>query len=92
MLNGLEETDDHRLFPVLSTFRSSAQIGLEIDRLADGRVVVMVLSSPNPWSGMVNITEAERVQRLDLPMTAYMDDVERLGLRMEELLAAGNYG
>jgi hypothetical protein len=52
----------------------------------------MVLSSPNPWSGMVNITEAERVQRLDLPMTAYMDDVERFGLRMEELLAAGNYG
>ena len=34
MLNRLEETDDHRLFPVLATFNSSARIGLEIDRLA----------------------------------------------------------
>jgi uncharacterized membrane protein len=72
MLNGLEETDDYRLFPVLATFSSSARIGLEIDRLANGRFVVMVPNSPNPWSGMVNIMEADRVQRLDLPMTAYM--------------------
>ncbi len=86
MLNGLEETDDHRLFPVLATFNSSARIGLEIDRLSDGRVVVMVPSSPNPWSGMVNIMEAERVQRLDLPMTAYMENVERFGQGMEEML------
>jgi uncharacterized membrane protein len=92
MLNGLEETDDHRLFPVLASFNSSARIGLEIDRLSDGRVVVMVPSSPNPWSGMVNIMEAERVQRLDLPMTAYMENVERFGQGMEELLAAGKSG
>lgn len=89
MLNGLEETDDHRLFPVLATFNSSARIGLEIDRLSDGRVVVMVPSSPNPWSGMVNIMEADRVQRLDLPITAYMENVERFGQGMEELLRSG---
>ncbi len=35
---------------------------------------------------MVNIMEAERVQRLDLPMTAYMENVERFGQGMEEML------
>jgi len=92
MLNGMEETDDYRLFPVLATFSSSVRIGLEIDRLANGRVVVMVPNSPNPWSGMVNIMEADRVQRLDLPMTAYMENVERIGQGVEEMLAAGNSG
>ncbi len=89
MLSGLQEHDTHALFPVLVTFNSAARIGLEIERLADGRVVVMTPSSPNPWSGMVHIMEAERVQRLDLPMTAYMENVERFGQGMEEMLAAG---
>jgi len=35
---------------------------------------------------MVHIMAAERVQRLDLPMTAYMENVERFGQGTNELL------
>jgi len=90
MLSGLQEHDTHKLHPVLITFNSPARIGLEIERLDDGRVVVMTPSSPNPWSGMVHIIASERVQPLNLPMTAYMENVERFGQGTNELLAAAN--
>lgn len=90
MLSGLEEDDTHNLYPVLVSFNSAARIGLEIERLDDSRVVVMTPSSPNPWSGMVHIMAAERVQRLNLPITAYMENVERFGQGTNELLTAAS--
>jgi uncharacterized membrane protein len=86
MLSGLQEDDSHRLYVVAATFDDSARIGLEIERLDDGRVVVMTPSSPNPWSGPVHVMEAQRVRRLDLPMPAYMENVERFGQGTNELL------
>lgn len=86
MLSGLQEHDAHKLHPVLVSFNSAARIGLEIEQLDDGRIVVMTPSSPNPWSGMVHIMAADRVQRLDLPMTAYMENVERFGQGTNKLL------
>jgi uncharacterized membrane protein len=86
MLSGLQEHDTHALHTVLVTFNSASRIGLEIERLDDGRVVVMTPSSPNPWSGMVHIIDADRVQRLELPMTLYMENVERFGQGTNELL------
>jgi len=86
MLSGLQEHDTHKLHPVLVSFNSAARIGLEIERLDDGRIVVMTPSSPNPWSGMVHIMAADRVQRLELPITAYMENVERFGQGTNELL------
>lgn len=70
MLSGLQEDDTHKLIPVLATFGDATRIGLEIERLDNGRVVVMVPRSPNPWSGEVHIMAPEQVQRLDMPMTA----------------------
>jgi hypothetical protein len=86
MLSGLQEHDTHKLHPVLISFASSARIGLEIERLNDGRVVAMTPSSPNPWSGQVHLMASDRVQRLDLPLTAYMENVERFGQGSNELL------
>jgi len=92
MLSGLEEDDTHTLHPVLITFNSAARIGLEIERLDDGRVVAMTPSSPNPWSGMIHIVDAGRVQQIDLPMTAYMENVERFGQGTNELLRSTGSG
>jgi uncharacterized membrane protein len=86
MLSGLQEDSTHQLNPVLATFYNAARMGLEIERLDDGRVVVMVPSSPNPWSGKVHIMAPEHVQRLNLPMTAYMENIERFGQGTNELL------
>ena len=60
----------------------------KIERLDDGRVVVMTPTPPNPWSGKVQIMAHEQVKRLDLPMTAYMENIERFGQGTNELLRA----
>jgi len=86
MLSGLEEDDTHRLYPVVVGFDDCARVGLEIERIDDGRVVVMTPSSPNPWSGLVHIVAPERVQRLDLPMSAFIENVERFGQGTGNLL------
>jgi len=86
MLSGLEEDDTHKLTPVLATLGNTARIGLEIERLDDGRVIVMAPRSPNPWSGEVHIMAPEQVQRLDMPMTAYMENIERFGQGTNEML------
>jgi len=70
---------------VLATFGDANRVGVEIERLDDGRVVVMVPRSPNPWSGEVHIMAAEHVQTLDIPMTAYMENVERFGRGTNEM-------
>ena len=90
MLNGLEEDDTHRLYPVLVAFDDGARIGLEIERLEDARVVVMTPSSPNPWSGEVHIMEAGRIRRLDVPMRDYVQNVQRFGRGMDEVLSGAS--
>jgi uncharacterized membrane protein len=88
VLSGLEEDDTDRLYPVLVTFDDGARIGLEIERLQNGQVVVMTPSSPNPWSGEVHIMEAGRIRRLDVPMRDYVQNVQRFGRGMGELLSS----
>jgi uncharacterized membrane protein len=46
---------------VLATLGNTARIGLEIERLDDDRVIVMVPRSPNPWSGEVHIMAPDSV-------------------------------
>jgi uncharacterized membrane protein len=89
MLSGLEEDDTHRLYPVLVAFDDGARIGLEIERIEDGQVVVMTPSSPNPWSGEVNIMEPRRIRRLDIPLRDYVQNVQGFGRGMDELLSRG---
>jgi uncharacterized membrane protein len=88
MLSGLQEHETDTLHPVMATFGASIRIGLEIDRLDDGRLVVMVPSSPNPWSGPVHIMPSDKVRRLDIPLPQYIENIERFGHGMNDLLAA----
>jgi len=76
------------LVPVNATLGNTARIGLEIERLDNGRVVVMVPTPPNPWSGKVHIMAPNSVQCLDLPVTAYMEKLERFGQGTNERFRA----
>ena len=58
MFSGLQDDDTHRLYPVLAAVANTGRVGLEIERMTDGRVVVLIPSSPNPWSGEVHIMTA----------------------------------
>lgn len=86
MLSGLHDDERYQLKPVLATMESSTRIGLEIERLQDGRAVIFTPNAPNPWSGMMHIVDAEQIQQLDLPITSYVENVERFGQGTDELL------
>jgi len=60
----------------------------KIERLDHGRTVVLAPTAPNPWSGTMHIIPSERVKHLNLLMTANMENIERFGQGMGELLGA----
>jgi uncharacterized membrane protein len=43
-----------------------SQLALEIERLADGRIVAFLPGAPDPWSGSSVIVDPARVTRIDL--------------------------
>ena len=92
MLSGLQHDEARRLIPVLATFGANSRIGLEIERLDDGRVVVLVPSSPNPWSGPVHIMTPDSVRQLSLTLPAYIETIQRFGQGTNELLNAEGTG
>lgn len=66
------------------------QLGLIVDRFADGRVAVYLPSSPNPGSGTVVIVEASRVRELRVPMRALLQCLGRWGQGTAALLEAAS--
>lgn len=89
MLKGLTTTlspdqADH-LRPVVVTMDSSARVGLEVDRLNGGRVVVFIPGAPNAWAGTVHLVDEERVERVDVPMTAVIEHSEQFGRNSETI-------
>ncbi len=74
------------LAPVIVSTGDSSRIGLEVDRLADGRRVVYLPGAPNPWSGIVQIMMPDRVEPLDVPVSSVFDHAERMGHGASRLL------
>jgi uncharacterized membrane protein len=79
--DGMTETQESAksLIPVLVSFDDHEQIGFEIERLAQGKVVVYLPGAPSPWSGSVVYFSAERVKRLDLTVAQASNKIRRLG-------------
>ncbi|MCP4898464.1 MAG: hypothetical protein GY906_15930 [bacterium] len=90
MIGGLQEGDTHDLKPVMIQIGASYRVALEIERMDDGRVIVLVPSSPNPWSGPVQVNEAEDVRRLDISMVTYMDFIQGFGQGANDFLCGKN--
>lgn len=72
-----EETKGLR--PAMTRFDDSWQLVFEIERLADGKVVVFLPGSPDPWSGSVCVVTDDRVTPLDLSVHAAANLMKRLG-------------
>lgn len=72
-----EETEGLR--PVITRFDDSWQLALEIERFADGKVVVFLPGSPDPWSGSVCVVTADRVTSLDATVKTATKLMKRLG-------------
>ncbi len=67
------------LSPSMIRFDDSWQLAFEIERLADGKAVVFLPGSPDPWSGAVCVVTADRVTPLDVSVLAAANLMKRLG-------------
>ncbi|MEO0529233.1 MAG: hypothetical protein AAF266_01515 [Planctomycetota bacterium] len=67
------------LRPVLTRIGPATRIGMEVERDAEGRVVVYLPSSPDPWSGTVQIVEPDDVSPLRGEFADVMATFEQLG-------------
>ncbi|MBT8048290.1 MAG: hypothetical protein HKN57_08530 [Xanthomonadales bacterium] len=84
---GFESEETPGFKPVALTLGTAERIGLEIQKLTDGRSMVFIPSAPNALSGITQILPPEQVTYLDVPITQIMDFAERYGHGVEELLA-----
>lgn len=75
----LDQSEATPLKPVLVRFDDFEQLCFEVERLADGRVVIFIPGAPDPWSGSLVYVTAERVAALTLSVPQAITHLRRLG-------------
>lgn len=73
---------------VLISLDDQQVFAVEVERLADGRVVVFLPGAPDPWSGSVSIVSQERVTGLPVEMGALHRSLKSIGRGSGALLNA----
>ncbi len=74
--------------PALVQFADYKRIAMEIERDESGNVTVFLPGSPDPWSGTIVITQADKVQKLDIPFGEALAAFEQLGRNTLQLTQA----
>lgn len=88
MAQGLHSALGRRVLnPVVVTFDDHQLIACEIERLADGRVVLFMPGAPDVWSGSVALVAPERVEALDVDAAALSRSMKGLGHGLSHVLA-----
>lgn len=82
----LSGAGEHRMVPVTTHIDQATRIGFELERLADGRVVVYLPGAPDPWIGQVVCLNSDCVQTLDAEFGKVVSTFEKLGRGTAELL------
>lgn len=72
----------------LVSFDDQQVFAVEVERLADGRVVVFLPGAPDPWSGSVAIMAQERVTVLPVEVGALHRSLKSIGRGSAALLNA----
>lgn len=73
---------------VLVSFDDHQILAIEVERLADGRVVVFLPGSPDPWSGSVVMVSQERVECIPVEIGALHRSLKSVGRGSAALLNA----
>ena len=71
--------------PVLVRFADFWQVAFETGRSPGGIVALYLPGAPNPWSGSVVFVLAERVRKLQVPVTEALKMIRALGRGSEAL-------
>ena len=73
---------------VLVSFDDHQVLAVEVERLADGRVVVFLPGAPDPWSGSVVLVSQERVAGVPVEIGALHRSLKSIGRGSAALLNA----
>ena len=73
---------------VLVGFDDHQQMAVEVERLADGRVVVFLPGAPDPWSGSVVLVPPDRVSAMPVEIGAMHRVLKGIGRGSAALLVA----
>jgi uncharacterized membrane protein len=73
---------------VLVSFDEHQQMAVEVERLADGRVVLFLPGAPDPWSGSVVLVAPERVSAMAVEIGALHRVLKGIGRGSAALLGA----
>jgi uncharacterized membrane protein len=84
--SGFDSSASEGMKPVALKLGTAERIGLEIEKLADGRSMVYIPSAPSVWSGVTQILPADQITYLDIPITSVMELTERFGHGVDDLL------
>ncbi len=85
--DGFEKGESRQFKPVALALGSAERVGLEIQKLSDGRSMVFIPGAPNVMSGITQVLPGDQITYLDAPITSIMELAEKYGYGVDELLA-----
>jgi uncharacterized membrane protein len=93
LMGGLAGGDgETTMKPVLASFDDARQVAFEVERISGGQVVVYIPGAPDPWSGGLFVMEQERVEPLEISMTAAVKNIRTLGRGSTQMLRKSKVG
>ena len=75
---------------VLLKLGTAERIGFEVQKLEDGRSMVFLPSSPNPFSGVTQVLPPDQIVYLDVPVNRVIEVTENFGHGFEKLVDSQN--
>ncbi len=66
--------------PVVAKFDDYSQIGFEVERIGNGKIVIYLPGAPNPWSGSLIYVGEDRVDRLNITVAEAIRNIRKLGM------------
>jgi len=88
MASGFDASSTDGLKPVALQLGTAERLGLEMQKLPDGRSVIFIPSVPSPWSGITQVLPADQITYLDVPVTRIIEITENYGHGAGEILPA----
>ena len=85
--SGFDDSQAAGLKPVLIKSGAAERLGLEVERLPDGRSMVFIPSPPNPFSGITQLMPSDQVRYLDVSVKDIVEMTENFGHGAERLLS-----
>ena len=85
--SSFDASETQYMKPVLLTMATVQRVGLEIEKLQDGRSVIFIPTPPNRFAGITQIMPADQIEYLNVSVMEIMDYTEQYNRGTDALLA-----